>query len=312
MKIIVSNENIVSKYLYYAVCAYNLQNTEYKRHWTQAKEIIIPLPPLAIQQEIVSVLDKFTDLISDIDKVIEQRQKQYEYYREKLLTFEEGECEWKKIGEIGKMIRGNGLQKSDFTEAGYPCIHYGQIHTYYGFCASETKSFCSHETASRLKKAQYGDLLIATTSEDVEACCKGVVWLGKFEVAYSGDSFCYKHTQDPKYIGYYFQTELFAKQKRKVATGAKVVRVSGDAMEKFDIPIPPLDRQRSIVATLDKFETLISDLKQMRELRQKQYEYYREKLLSFRQEDVKKEPFDIIDECIQAEKRKRTENLMAG
>lgn len=242
----------------------------------------IPLPSLSIQEEIVSVLDKFSELIEKTDEEIALRQKQYEYYREKLLTFEKGEdCKEMSLGEIGKMKRGNGLQKSDFRANGFPCIHYGQIHTSYGLEAKETISFCENSLAKKLKKAKYGDLLIATTSEDVEACCKAVVWLGNEEVAFSGDSFCFSHNQNPKYISYLFCTEQFAKQKRKVATGAKVVRVSGDAMEKFTFLFPSLSRQQEIVETLDKFETLISKLKEERELRQKQYEYYREKLLTF-------------------------------
>lgn len=242
----------------------------------------IPLPPLSIQEEIVSVLDKFSELIEKTDEEIALRQKQYEYYREKLLTFEKGEdCKEMSLGEIGKMKRGNGLQKSDFRANGFPCIHYGQIHTSYGLEAKETISFCENSLAKKLKKAKYGDLLIATTSEDVEACCKAVVWLGNEEVAFSGDSFCFSHNQNPKYISYLFCTEQFAKQKRKVATGAKVVRVSGDAMEKFTFLFPSLSRQQEIVATLDKFEALIASLKEECELRQKQYEYYREKLLTF-------------------------------
>lgn len=246
------------------------------------ESIEIPLPPLSIQEKIVDVLDKFTELIEKTDEEIALRQKQYEYYREKLLTFEEGEdVKEMTLGDIGKMIRGNGLQKSDFRESGYPCIHYGQIHTSYGLEAKETISFCQVELAKKLRKAKHGDLIIATTSEDVEACCKAVVWLGNEDIAYSGDSYCFTHNQNPKYIAYLFCTEQFARQKRKVATGAKVVRVSGDSMEKFTFLFPSLSRQQEIVATLDKFEALIASLKEERELRQKQYEYYREKLLTF-------------------------------
>lgn len=241
----------------------------------------IPLPPLPIQQEIVKILDSFTALQQNLEDELKLRQKQYEHYREKLLTFEDGEVEWKKLGDIGKMTRGTGLMKSDFTEEGYPCIHYGQVHTYYGTSTYSTKSFCSNELAKKLKKAKTGNLIIATTSEDVEACCKAVVWLGDGEVAYSGDSFCFAHNQNPKYIAYLFQTEQFARQKRMVATGAKVVRVSGEAMEKFIFPFPSLEKQNKIVQTLDHFESLISNLKTEIELRKKQYEYYREKLLTF-------------------------------
>lgn len=208
------------------------------------------------------------------------RKKQMECYRERLMSPKEG---WtvKTLGEIGTFTRGSGLQKSDLSDAGFPCIHYGQIHTFYNFAAYKTKSFCDENYAEKLKKGKTGDLLIATTSEDVEACCKAVAWLGDSEVAYSTDSYCYSHDQDPKFMAYLFQTEMFAKQKRMAATGAKVVRVSGEAMATFSFALPPLSKQREIARTLDIFEEYIQRLEKLISLRQKQYEYYREKLLTF-------------------------------
>ena len=243
-------------------------------------DIEIPLPPLNIQKEIVSILDSFTSLIDKMKQEVEMRKKQMEYYREKLMAPQKN---WKikTLGEIGTFTRGNGLQKSDFRVKGFPCVHYGQIHTYYNTCIYKTKSFCEEDLAKKLQKASYGDLLIATTSEDVKACCKAAVWFGAGDVAYSGDSFCYSHDQDPKYMAYLFQTEMFAKQKQKAATGAKVIRVSGESMASFSFAFPPLVQQRQIASILDTFETYISKLEKMIELRQKQYEYYREKLLTF-------------------------------
>lgn len=205
----------------------------------------LPLPPLAVQKKIVEILDTFTGMISNLQKELEQRQKQFEYYCENLVGSAKGEV--KTLGEIGRMERGTGLQKSDFRDTGVPCIHYGQIHTYYNTVATETKSFCSEELAKKLRKAKPGDLLIATTSEDVEACCKATVWLGEGEVAYSGDSFKFSHNQNPKYIAYLFKTEAFSKQKRLCATGAKVVRVSGAAMEKFKFSFPSLVNSKRLL-----------------------------------------------------------------
>ena len=243
-------------------------------------DIEIPLPPLNTQKEIVSILDSFTSLIGKMKQEVEMRKKQMEYYREKLMA---PQTNWKikTLGEIGTFTRGNGLQKSDFRVKGFPCVHYGQIHTYYNTCIYKTKSFCEEDLAKKLQKESYGDLLIATTSEDVKACCKAAVWFGTGDVAYSGDSFCYSHDQDPKYMAYLFQTEMFAKQKQKAATGAKVIRVSGESMASFSFAFPPLVQQRQIASILDSFETYISKLEKMIELRQKQYEYYREKLLTF-------------------------------
>jgi Restriction endonuclease S subunits len=108
----------------------------------------IPIPPLAIQQEIVKILDTFTTLEAEL----EARKKQYEYYRDELLTFGE-DVEYKTLGEVGEFVRGNGLPKSDFTESGVGCIHYGQIYTYYGTFTDKTKSFVSPETAKNYKKS---------------------------------------------------------------------------------------------------------------------------------------------------------------
>lgn len=192
---------------------------------------------------------------------------------------------WMRMSEIGTFIRGNGLQKKDFTETGFPCIHYGQIHTHYGTFADTTISYTSCPLAERLRKASYGDLIIATTSEDVEGVCKVCAWLGKDDVAVSGDAYIFKHNQNPKYISYLFQTELFFEYKKKAATGTKVVRVSGESMEKFKLPIPPLSEQQRIVSILDKFETLVNDLSKGLPAEiaavQEQYEYYRNKLLTF-------------------------------
>ena len=246
-------------------------------------KIPIPIPPLPIQQEIVRILDTFTDLDAELQAELEARKKQYEHYRNQLLNFEGKEVEWKTLGEVGEFIRGNGLQKKDFTDTGVGCIHYGQIFTYYGLCANRTKSFVSAEKSNRFKKAQYGDLIIATTSENIEDVCKAVVWLGKDEIAISGDAYVYKHKQNPKYIAYVFKSQLFFEQKYKYTTGTKVIRVSGDSMAKFKIPLPPLSEQERIVSILDKFEALVNEeLPAEIAARRKQYEYYREKLLTFK------------------------------
>jgi type I restriction enzyme S subunit len=247
------------------------------------QNFILPIPPLPIQQEIVRILDTFTDLDAELQAELESRKKQYEHYRNQLLNFEGKEVEWKTLGEVGEFIRGNGLQKKDFTDTGVGCIHYGQIFTYYGLCANRTKSFVSAEKSNRFKKAQYGDLIIATTSENIEDVCKAVVWLGKDEIAISGDAYVYKHKQNPKYIAYVFKSQLFFEQKYKYTTGTKVIRVSGDSMAKFKIPLPPLSEQERIVSILDKFEALVNEeLPAEIAARRKQYEYYREKLLTFK------------------------------
>src|SRR5919199_1569363 len=117
------------------------------------------------------------------------------------------------LGELGEFMRGNGLQKADLREEGFPAVHYGQIHTYYGTWTDTTKSFADPMLAAKLRKAAPGDLLIATTSEDDAAVAKATAWLGDGEVAVSGDAYIFLHKLDPKYVAYYFQSEQFQQQK---------------------------------------------------------------------------------------------------
>ena len=274
----------------------------------QMTSIMIPVPPIEVQEEIVRILDSFSDYAAELQAELQARKQQYEYYRNLLLTFNpsaygcgtddeqkdgvttwEGhnyKIQWKKMGEIGTFIRGNGLQKKDFTESGVGCIHYGQIYTHYGTFATKTKSFVSESFAQKLRKAKTGDIVIATTSENVEDVGKAVAWLGNEDIAISGDAYIYTHEQNPKFIAYLFQTERFLAFKKMNVSGTKVTRISGDSLAKYPIPIPPLELQEKIVAILDRFETLVNDLTNGLPAEiaavKDQYEYYRNKLLNFK------------------------------
>ena len=185
------------------------------------------------------------------------------------------------LGEIGEFIRGNGIQKRDFRDSGFGCIHYGQIYTYYGLFADHTKSFIDPNLAEKRKKAYKGDLVIATTSENEEDVCKACAWLGEEPIAISGDAYIFRHHQNPKYISYCFQSELFQSQKKKYITGTKVLRVNGGAMAKIHVPVPPLPVQEEIVRILDSFSSLEAELEAELEARRKQYTHYRDELLKF-------------------------------
>lgn len=247
------------------------------------KQIRIPVPSVAEQTRIVSILDTFTASIENLKEQIAQRRKQYEYYREQLLDLEGKEgVEMKKLEEVGFFIRGSGILKSDFTEEGKPCIHYGQIHTKYGLEAIKTFSTISESLYNKSKKAAKGDVVLATTSEDVEGCATPVVWLGEEKVAVSGDAYIYHHNQNGKFMAHQFCTNSFMQFKKMYATGAKVVRISGDSMAKYEIPLPSLKDQSRIVSILDTFEASIANLEAQLMERKKQYEYYRNKLLTFK------------------------------
>ena len=293
------------KYLSYYLQTPNFF-VEKKRHATGTKvidvsakslaKIKIPVPPLEVQREIVKVLDTFTKLEAELEAELEARRRQYKYYRDALLSFDERMSgasnqsigiRWTTLGEIGKFVRGTGIQKSDFTESGVGCVHYGQIHTHYGTWAAVTKSFVSPEFSARLRKAQTGDLIIATTSEDDAAVAKAVAWLGAQDVAVSTDAYIFHHSLDPKYAAYFFQTEQFQSQKKPHITGTKVRRISGESLAKIRIPVPPLEEQERIVAILDKFDTLLNDLSTGLpaeiKARRQQYEHYRDRLLTFKE-----------------------------
>ena len=276
-------------------------------HGKDIAKFLIPVPPIEVQEEIIKILDRFADYAAELQAELQARKEQYEYYRNLLLTFNPSaygcgtddaqkisviargghsyEIQWKTMGEIGTFIRGNGLQKKDFTESGVGCIHYGQIYTHYGTFADKTISFVSKEASNNFRKAKPGDLVIATTSENVDDVCKCVAWLGKEEIAVSSDAFIFHHNLNPKYAAYFFQTDCFQKQKLPFVTGTKVMRVSSDNLAKILIPIPPLELQEKIVAILDRFDTLVNDLSKGLpaeiEAVKARYEYYRNKLLTF-------------------------------
>ncbi|MCK4004830.1 restriction endonuclease subunit S [Streptococcus suis] len=192
---------------------------------------------------------------------------------------------WVELGAICTFTRGNGLQKKDFTEEGYPVIHYGQIYTRYGFSTEKTISFTDQSVFAKLKKAQPGDIVMATTSENVEDVGKAVVWEGIEEVGISGDAYIVKTTQHSRFLNYFFKSIHFQEQKEKKVTGTKVIRINAQDMEKFIIALPSLEYQSRIVAILGKFDELTNSISQGLpkeiELRQKQYEYFRDTLFNF-------------------------------
>lgn len=183
------------------------------------------------------------------------------------------------LGDVGEFIRGNGLQKKDLSDAGVGAIHYGQVFTFYGTTADKTLSFVEPALAARLRRAKPGDLVIASTSENDDDVCKAVAWLGQEEVAVSGDSFIYRHSLDPRYVSYFFQSRSFDTQKRRHISGTKVKRVSGSAMAQILIPVPPLAIQGEIATILGKMELLEAELEAELEARRAQYSHYRFSLL---------------------------------
>ena len=204
-------------------------------------------------------------------------------FLERLLDGEK--VEWKTLGEVGTFVRGTSFQKKDFEEKGVGCIHYGEIYTRYSLFAEKTISYLNEEIANKARKAGYGDLIIATTSENDDDVCKSVAWLGSENIVVSNDACYYHHTLNPKYVAYFFRTDEFQRQKRTYITGTKVKRVNANDLAKITIPIPPLRVQSRIVEILDKFTQLEAELEAELEARNKQYDFYRNRLLDFAHRD---------------------------
>ena len=189
--------------------------------------------------------------------------------------------EYKKLGEIATISRGGNFQKKDFLTEGVPCIHYGQIYTKYGLFADKTFTFISEECAKKQKMAQPNDIVMAVTSENIEDVCKCLAWLGDEPVAVSGHSAIIHHNQNAKYLVYYFHSQMFFAQKRKLAHGTKVIEVTPDALVDIALPIPPVEIQCEIVRILDNFTKLTAELTAELTARKTQYDFYRDKLLTF-------------------------------
>ncbi|WRD09207.1 restriction endonuclease subunit S [Helicobacter pylori] len=321
---VIPKETLINRYLYYVLT--NMQNYLYSISNRSAipysissnniMQITIPIPPLEIQQEIVKILDAFTELNTELNTELKARKKQYQYYQNMLLDFNDINLnhkdakeklaqktypkrlktllqtlapkgvEFRKLGDIGEFTRGNGLLKSDLKDKGRPVVHYGQIHTQYNLSIDKTISYVNDALFHKLKKAKPNDILIVTTSENVKDVGKSIAWLGNEEVAFSGEMYSYSTNENPKFIIYYFQTWFFQKEKEKKITGTKVMRIHENDLKKITIPIPPLEIQQEIVKILDQFSALTTDLlagiPAEIKARKKQYEYYREKLLTFK------------------------------
>lgn len=220
--------------------------------------------------------------------------------------------EVRALGDVGEFVRGNGLQKSELTDAGVGAIHYGQIHSHYGIWADRTRSFVSEAKALKLRKAQTGDIVIATTSEDDADVAKAVAWVGNQEIAISGDACIYRHKLDPKYVAYFLSSDHFQEQKVRHVTGTKVRRISGSSLAKIRIPVPPLEVQREIVKVLDTFSKLENELENELEARRRQYRHYLDELLAFRGQSVRRAPLGDLGQFIRGRRFTKADYVDAG
>ena len=221
------------------------------------KNTIIPVPPLSEQQRIVSELD----LLSSIIEKKKAQLKEYDQLAQSIfydmfgdpVSNEKG-WEVKKLGEIGTFQRGGALQRKDFVENGFPCIHYGQLHTTFGAYTKKHLTCIPKELYLHSKIAHKNDLILALTSEDVEGSCKSTAWLGDYDIAIGSDAAIFFHNQNAVYLSFYTQTKAFYHEKEKYAHGFKVTHIKTSEIAIIPVPLPPLSLQQSFASKIEAIE----------------------------------------------------------
>lgn len=282
---------INNKYLYHFIKMKqnNLMESQYGSGIPALKvdsisKIKIPIPPLEIQEEIVKILDKFTDYVTELTTELTLRQKQYHYYRDKLLSFENEDIEWMLMPEVAKDF-GRGKSKhrprndSKLYGGTIPFVQTGDIRNSKGHITdySQTYSDFGLKQSKIWGKGTLCITIAANIAEmgilDFDACFPDSVvgFIANEEIVMT------------KFVAYYLESikEVLASK----STGSAQENLNLASFSNLKIPVPSLERQLTIVKFLDNFDTICNDIYQGLpkeiELRQKQYEYYRDKLLTF-------------------------------
>ena len=269
---IVDKSKVNTQYFYYVLTTLDLPS--YKKgsqpflSVSDFDKIEIPVPPLPVQDEIVRILDTFTSLTAELTAELTARRKQYEYYRDSLLTFGD-DVERKSLGEISTINRGVRVTRDMLSSE---CI----IPVYQNALAP----LGYFDKSNRTKD----------TTFVISAGAAGQIGYSGIDFWAADDCFTFDNNKDAisKYIFYFLQTKQSYIDSR-VRRGS-IPRISRDVFAKLSIPLPSLEKQKHIVAILDRFESLCNDitsgLPAEIEARQKQYEYYRDKLLTFKRKEA--------------------------
>ncbi len=263
---ILSSVSANAKYIYYAFLNFYTKELSYKRHWSTAQQTLIPIPcpenpkkSHEIQAEIVRILDAFTAHTAELTAELTARKKQYNYYRDKLLSFEDGEVEWKTLGEVVRIKHGKDWKH--LSPGDVPVYGSGGVMTYVNEYVYDKPTVLIPRKGS-ITNIFYID-----------------------EPFWNVDTIFYTEINEsiiqPKYL-YYFMKTI---DMMSLDSGSGRPSLTQAILNNIDIPLPSIDKQIQIIATLDRFDKLTlsiyEGLPREIELRQKQYEYYRDLLLSF-------------------------------
>ena len=287
------------KYIYYF-----LQNNQMKIHslkkgggvphvyFKDMQKFLVPVPPLEVQNEIVRILDNFTALTAELTAELTARKKQYSWYRDYLLKFE-NKVKMVKIGDLFEFKNGINKDKGSFGK-GTPIINYVNVYKKNKIYFEDLKGLVE---ASNDELVRYGvkrgDVFFTRTSETIEEIGYTSVLLEDIEnCVFSGFLLRARPITDlllPEYCAYCFSTSNIRNTIIKKSTYTTRALTNGTSLSQIEIPLPPLEVQKRIVEVLDNFEKICNDLNiglpAEIEARQKQYEFYRNFLLTFKIEN---------------------------
>lgn len=261
---VIPNSTIMPRYLAY--CIYSIRKALQDKANAPVVPILnkgqfssfqIPVPPLPVQQQICSLLDK-------LSRVIEAKKEQlkeldnlaqsifYDMFGDPI-TNDKG---WgvKRFDQVGELQRGGGFLKSDFVVNGVPCIHYGQIHMKFGRFIKRHLTEIPESVAAKSKTAKKGDVILAITSEDVEGSCKCTAWMGDYDVYVGAHTAIFKHNLDPIYVSYYIMSSGFQRDKERYVHGIKVMEIKPSDIGTINILVPPLPLQQSFAEKVEAIE----------------------------------------------------------
>ena len=286
--------NLIPKYVFYFLK--NIQQKIFATkkgsgvphvHGSSISKFEIPIPPLPVQEEIVRILDAFTDYTAELQGKLQAelqvRREQYDYYRNKLLSFEgDRSVEWKTIKDICDKICSGGTPSTsnkNYYSGNIPWLRTQEVDwkDVYDTSLKISEEAVSNSSAKIIPAncvivAMYGATAAKSCINRIplatnQACCNLQI---------------NKHIADYKYV-YHFVCKEYESLK-SLGEGSQS-NLNAKKIKDYAIPIPPLSEQRRIVAILDKFEALVNDLTERLPAeiaaRQEQYEYYRDMLLNF-------------------------------
>ena len=286
LKILKTIDSVLPRYFFYAFSNTEVPSRGYSRHWSIAKELLIPIPSFQEQNRIVGILDTFTASIDNLKEQIAQRRKQYEYYRDQLLDLEGKEgVEMKAMGDL--FTFKNGLNKGkEYFGNGKPIIMFTNVFKsrYIDNSMVNNKVDISESELERIN-AHKGDVFFTRTSETKEEVGYASVLIEEIEeCTFAGFLIRARpvtNTILPTYCKYCFSTPKIRDSIVSKSSFTTRASLTGTSLAEVKLYLPSLQEQQRIVSILDTFEASIQNLEAQLSQREKQYEYYRNKLLTF-------------------------------